>query len=219
MNEIRILKEQEVLGKQFRVYGTPENPLFVTKDGHIFRINRHNKYYKNGIDGEMSELPQYDFGGYNIVNYNGKTHKVHRLVAICFIENPCNLPQVNHKDGNKKNNNVENLEWCTASRNTKHAYDIGLAHSKGNSMPGEKNPMFGKHHSAETRERISKSKIGTTPHNKTYICYYETHPTTRGNFKRILSRYGEEISNFRMKLYEKGKNNKYLFCRKGFADE
>lgn len=54
----------------------------------------------------------------------------HRLVAIAFIPNPNNLPQVNHIDGNKKNNRVDNLEWVSNSCNQKHAYRLGLQPSR-----------------------------------------------------------------------------------------
>lgn len=54
------------------------------------------------------------------------TRYVHRLVAECFLENPRNLPEVNHKDGNKENNAVENLEWVTRSENMLHSYRTGL---------------------------------------------------------------------------------------------
>ena len=83
--------------------------------------------------GNVKSLPRMVSNGkgylcIELKDKNGKYHfcGVHRLVAVAFIENPDNKPQINHIDGNKKNNIVENLEWCTNGENQVHAYKMGL---------------------------------------------------------------------------------------------
>jgi hypothetical protein len=74
--------------------------------------------------------PGKDFNGYFKVNLNkngkSKNYFVHRLVALAFIPNPENKPQVNHKDLDKINNNLSNLEWVTHQENISHAFANGM---------------------------------------------------------------------------------------------
>lgn len=72
--------------------------------------------------------PVKDKDGYLIVtlcnNGNQRTHRIHRLVAVAFLDNINNFPFINHKDENKQNNCVDNLEWCTAKYNTNYGSSI-----------------------------------------------------------------------------------------------
>jgi len=63
--------------------------------------------------------------GYSGVNIRGKKFRIHRLVALAFIPNPYRKPQINHKDGDKRNNYALNLEWATAKENDAHARKNG----------------------------------------------------------------------------------------------
>ena len=92
----------------------------VTRDGRVFS-KRTGKELKGCVDraGYKKVSPRINGIKYQL--------KVHRLVALKYLPNPNNFPQVNHKDGNKLNNNVENLEWCTAKHNIRHAHKTKLA--------------------------------------------------------------------------------------------
>ena len=64
-----------------------------------------------------------------------KTKYIHRLVAETFIDNPNSKDEVNHKDGNKLNNRIDNLEWVTRAENMQHAYKHGLSKSIRHTLP------------------------------------------------------------------------------------
>ena len=83
---------------------------------------------------------RFDRGGYLRVTLypSGKTYSIHRLVALTFIEKPDELNVVNHIDGVKTNNTVDNLEWCDNKHNVHHAYKMGL--NAYRDIVGEKNP-------------------------------------------------------------------------------
>lgn len=96
-----------------------------------------NDYYQISDSGNVHSLrrniilkPSYHKNGYLSVSLSSnkivKRFYIHRLVAIAFIPNPENKPEVNHKDGNKHNNVYTNLEWATYNENAKHAYKTNL---------------------------------------------------------------------------------------------
>ena len=85
---------------------------------------------------------------------------IHRLVAETFIPNPEGKPQVNHIDGNRKNNAADNLEWTTCTENSQHAYNTGLAKPKGCKAIKGTNKVTGKVVEFESIEAAARALNG-----------------------------------------------------------
>lgn len=120
--------EQEFRNLKNEKWATVSGDIQVSSYGRL-RVKRKTYDKKNCSFCKYRLLVPSDNGkGYlSVKNSTGKgTSYVHRLVATAFIPNPKNLPEVNHKDGNKSNNKVSNLEWVSRKGNTKHALDTGL---------------------------------------------------------------------------------------------
>ena len=89
-----------------------DSNYIVYPDGRVYSVRR-NKFKK----------PSINKNGYFYVRIYNKIHKIHRLVAQLFIENPNNFVTVNHKNGNKLDNHIENLEWVTQRQNVSHYHN------------------------------------------------------------------------------------------------
>lgn len=106
----------------------------VSDNGEVRSLDRHCTGSRNRLLKGRTLKQTKTTTGYSKVELCKDGHaiskKVHRLVAIAFIQNPNNLPCVNHIDNNPSNNNASNLEWCTQAENVLHAVSIGARKKK-----------------------------------------------------------------------------------------
>jgi len=103
----------------------------VSNTGKVRSVEHYDRFGR--LYKQVELKPHASRNGYLMLHLKAggkrKIALVHRLVACAFIPNPDNLSDVNHMDGNKANNNIDNLEWCTHSYNQCHAFANGLNHS------------------------------------------------------------------------------------------
>lgn len=113
----------------------------IGNDAIVYSCRAHSMsgfYFKNHwsplkTKPHPSGYPYVIISGLNNKKY---THKIHRLMALAFIPNPNNYPVINHKDANKLNNSLSNLEWCTQKYNAIHSISLGLRNTAvGSRLP------------------------------------------------------------------------------------
>ncbi len=135
-------------------YAIENGLVIVDEDGTI---------YKKYSNGKFKKAPQHKSeNGYKTISLrvNGKQRNLysHRIIAKYFIPNPENKPIVNHKDGNRANNNINNLEWCTLKENSQHARKTNQVYQKAKCIYCNSNTRVGYEVCAKCRYEIAKAE-------------------------------------------------------------
>lgn len=155
-----------------------------------------------------------------------KRHKIHRLVALAFVDGYEEGLVVNHKDENKKNNTWTNLEWVTSQYNVQYSsYKLrkeNLSEETIRKMSernqGEGNPFYGKHHTEETRKKLSEAKKGENhPNYGKHISEEQKKKISESNSKKIRCIETGEIFNSLKEASEKYKRG-YTGLSKAIKD-
>ena len=146
--------------------------------------------------------PHTNHRGYLMIDLykDGKIKKkaIHRLVAITYLPNPNNLPEIDYIDTDRQNNNVNNLRWCTRKENCNNP--LSLKHA-GDSRRGNKNYLFGKHISEEIKVKMSNSKKGH------FVSEETRRKIGNANRGRIMSEEQRKSMSIAHKGKRTGKNN------------
>lgn len=161
----------------------------ITEDGKVFSLIRNR--YLTPAKNNVGYLQQY------LTDDNGNKRwvKIHRLVAIAYIDNPDNKPEVNHLDSNKANNHKDNLQWVTHKENIIHSYQTT------NRAKNCGKHLIGKEVSKETKELQSKAKQGINhPKFKGCYIYNDLKATSLNALASLINSYPVKVN----RMYKKG---------------
>jgi len=164
---------------QYKLNRLEDNIRSIGVDVSAGKIT-HDKYlvFPNGVITNLCGVPIKGFidrCGYSEIILLGKMERRHRVVAEAFLQKVVGKDNVNHKNGIKTDNRVENLEWCTKSENTTHAYKLGLEKKMTGTM--HHRHMFDKQAINDIRtncEPETRGSNGIAAFAKKYGCDYST---------------------------------------------
>ena len=133
-------------------FASPDGRIFSNKKGYLKEMvlwaDSRNRYLMVGLTIECKTV---------------KKELVHRLIAKTFIPNPENLPEINHKDKNTKNNNVSNLEWCTREKNLRESYEtMSPTRNFRECFLYKRNEIIGEFQSIKQASEFASEKYGAS---------------------------------------------------------
>ena len=139
-----------------------EGEYAIDEEGKVWSYPRTVVYQKPGRFLRPGRAENH-YDSLALTSHNGAKISVaiHRLVALTYLPNPENKPFVNHKDGDKRNNSVSNLEWCTEKENSEHAWKTGLMDHARYDRRGSRNPKvrLTEANVIEIKRRMATGKI------------------------------------------------------------
>lgn len=153
---------------------TPNTTYFISTDGSVSAATKTGKKYQKTATVHCR--------GYVYVRTTNGNYQVHRLVAKAFLLNPKKKPCVNHIDGNKQNNHLDNLEWVTYKENYRHAVKTGLLKPIGKN---EGNVKYSNQHCKDVLNLIKKGMTYAKAGEKYHMPYSTVAHLVRGSRRNI----------------------------------
>lgn len=152
MKDIKGWEGQYAITKEGRVWSYPREWKQISRWGTSVTRKWRGGWLKANTNRKRNWYYSIALG-----KKNRKGYKIHRLIAEAFIPNPLELPEVNHKNGIKTDNRIENLEWCDHTENIRHAHRIGLVKVRYGAE--NKNARLTQMQAEKIREIYSKKAI------------------------------------------------------------